>query len=552
MFVQRALDELGTPLSEVTFCVLDLETTGASPDTDAITEVGAVKVRGGECLGTFQTLVNPKGSIPPEITMLTGLTNEMVASAPPIGTVLPSLVEFLGDAVIVGHNIRFDLSFLRAACERRQRAAFANRHVDTCGLARRLLADEVPNHRLGVLADRLRLDHRPTHRALDDALATVDLLHYLLERAGSLGVLGLDDLLALPTIAGHPQVGKLRLTAKLPRRPGVYVFRSALGRALYVGTATDLRGRVRSYFSSETRRKIPGLLREVHSIDHHECATALEAAVLEVRMIHDLAPPYNRQGKRWRTYAYVKLTADEPFPRLSVVRSPRGDGAVYVGPVASTAIARRVVDAVESVVPLRRCATPLRAGSTIRDAPCAPAQLGVATCPCAGTIQPDAYDVHVQRARRGLVNEPALLLEPLRERMEALAGDERFEEAADVRDRAAALAGALHRQRRLDGLRRSGRVVVDVPTQTGVVGAELQDGQLVGRPGPMTLPFDADAELDRAGPLPRRLADELACVARWLDANSARVRLVHSDAGLASPLPRLPTFAAAEGGAVRH
>jgi DNA polymerase-3 subunit epsilon len=253
--VQRSFDDLGTPLREVTFCVIDLETTGGSPADCAITEIGAVKLRGGECLGTFQTLVDPGCTIPPTITVLTGITDAMVCRAPRIDVVLPSLLEFIGGSVIVGHNVRFDVSFLQAALERHGRPPLQQQRVDTASLARRLLADEVPNCRLGTLADRLRLPHRPCHRALDDALATGDLLHVLIERASALGVTGLDDLMALPTMAGHRQAPKLRLTEDLPRAPGVYVFRGHAGEVLYIGKATNLRSRVRSYFSTDTRRK---------------------------------------------------------------------------------------------------------------------------------------------------------------------------------------------------------------------------------------------------------------------------------------------------------
>ncbi|MBS1837525.1 MAG: hypothetical protein JST64_07490, partial [Actinobacteria bacterium] len=138
-FHQQSLDDLGLPLVDTTFVVIDLETTGASPRTDAITEIGAVKVRGGEVLGTFGTLVDPGRSIPPTITVLTGITEAMVARAPRIGDVLPSLVEFLGDGVIVGHNVRFDVGFLRAALERDGRADLGSPTVDTVALSRRLL-----------------------------------------------------------------------------------------------------------------------------------------------------------------------------------------------------------------------------------------------------------------------------------------------------------------------------------------------------------------------------------------------------------------------------
>ncbi|HEY4378026.1 MAG TPA: DEDD exonuclease domain-containing protein, partial [Acidimicrobiales bacterium] len=401
--MQRSFDDLGAPLHDVTFCVLDLETTGGTAADGGITEIGAVKFRGGECLGTFRTFVNPGHRIPRQITVLTGITESMVAPAPPPDAVLPTFLEFLADAVIVGHNVRYDLGYLNAAMERSGRAKLPNRSVDTLALARRLVRDEVPNCRLGTLADRLRLPHRPSHRALDDALATGDLLHVLLERAAGFGVLGLEDLLALPTMAGHAQASKLRLTDRLPRSPGVYLFRDGGGRTLYVGKATNLRSRVRSYFSTDDRRKIGALLREVQRIDHVVCASPLEAAVLEVRLIHRLDPRYNRQATTWRRATYLKLTT-ERFPRLSIVRATKDDGGFYLGPLPSAKFAKRVAEAIETAVPLRRCTA--RPGAVPRSGPCAPAQLGVATCPCAAQVDDQAYAAIVDTVVRGLTVEP--------------------------------------------------------------------------------------------------------------------------------------------------
>ena len=222
---QRSLDDLGTPLHKVTFCVLDLETTGGNRSTDMITEIGAVKMRGGEPLGTFQTMVNPGIRIPAEITVLTGISQSMVMRAPRIDDVLPTFLEFLGDAVIVGHNVSFDLAFLNAAMQMTGRQRLSHHGVDTLRLAKRLIRDEVPNLRLATLARYVGAATQPTHRALDDALATNDVLHRLLERAGTMGVLGLDDLMALPKLEAHPQAHKLALTNELPRTPGVYLFR---------------------------------------------------------------------------------------------------------------------------------------------------------------------------------------------------------------------------------------------------------------------------------------------------------------------------------------
>ena len=478
--MQRSFDDLGTPLPDVTFCVVDLETTGSSAERDTITEFGAVKVRGGEVLGTFHTLVNPGRAIPPEITLLTGITESMVGPAPRVEAVLPAFVEFAQGTVLVGHNVRFDAGFLNAALERDGWPRLAHSLVDTAALSRRLLADEVPNCRLGTLASRLRLDHRPTHRALDDALATTDLLHLLLERAASFGVYGLDDLLALPRMEAHPQAAKLRLTTHLPRTPGVYLFVGARGEVLYVGKAANLRQRVRSYFSTDERRKVHGLLREATAIHHLPCSSTLEAAVVEIRLIHEHQPRYNRQGRRSGSYQYLKLTLNDAFPRLAVTRRAANDGSVYVGPVSSAAVARLLAEAIHSVAPLRRCAVPLPrsrspAAAPKRAAPCLPAQLGVAPCPCAGVVDRGAYDRAVALVIRGLTEEPAVLLDPLRDRMAGLAVAERYEEAADVRDRAAALAAALARQRRLDSLRQAGVVRLALP---GGAGAELCNGVL--------------------------------------------------------------------------
>ena len=131
---QQTFDDLGAPLFEVPFCVLDLETTGATARDCEITEIGAVKYQSGELQGTFHTLVNPGVEIPPTITVLTGITQLMVVEAPRIAEALPAFLEFIGDAVIVGHNVRFDMSFLNAAAERLGYGRLPNRTADTAAL----------------------------------------------------------------------------------------------------------------------------------------------------------------------------------------------------------------------------------------------------------------------------------------------------------------------------------------------------------------------------------------------------------------------------------
>jgi DNA polymerase III epsilon subunit family exonuclease len=184
---------VSTVLNETTFGVGDLETTGPSPKTgSAITEIGAVKVKGGIVQEEFETFVNPLLAIPQYITDLTGITDLMLANAPIIDDVLPSFFEFIGDhneVILVAHNAPFDLSFLKSAALAIDLSWPNFRTLDTVVVARQVLTpDEVPNCKLSTLAQFFGTLVDPNHRALDDAKATTEVLHGLLERLGSMKI----------------------------------------------------------------------------------------------------------------------------------------------------------------------------------------------------------------------------------------------------------------------------------------------------------------------------------------------------------------------------
>ena len=192
-------EPIHTPLSRATFIVLDLETTGASPSVGAgITEIGAIKVSGGQVLGEFSSFVNPLSPIPEYITSLTGITDQMVATAPIVSEILPEFIQFLGDpdeVILVAHNSPFDMGFLIAAAETHDIFWPDFRVIDTVKLARLVIArDEILNYKLGTLAAFFETEQSPTHRALDDVRTTVELLHRLLERAGTFDVTTIESL----------------------------------------------------------------------------------------------------------------------------------------------------------------------------------------------------------------------------------------------------------------------------------------------------------------------------------------------------------------------
>ena len=530
---QGTFDELGRPLYDVTFVVVDLETTGGSPADSTITEVGAVKVRGGEVLGEFATLVNPGRAIPPVITVLTGITDAMVLVAPPISEVLPAFLEFARGSVLVAHNAPFDLGFLRAACSLDGYEWPGFESVDTARLARQVLTrDEAPDCRLATLARLFRTSTAPCHRALDDARATVDVLHRLFERLAGFGVTSLEELRLFSARVTPAQRRKRHLADPMPTAPGVYMFRDARRRVLYVGKSGNVRSRVRSYFTaSEHRSRMAEMVAVAETVEAIECPTLIEAEVRELRLIAEHRPRYNRRSRFPERAIYLKLTV-EPFPRLSQVRRIRDDGARYLGPFASATQAELAAAAMYEAFPLRQCAGRL-SPRRLRRA-CVLHDLGKCGAPCEGRESPADYARHVTAAAETIDADPEAVMRACARRIQTLLPGERYEEAAVHRDRVAAFVRAAARVQRLTGLTGLPQLVAGVPRvdrgwDVGVVRwGRLAASTVVPAgtpPGPYLDAAVASAETVPAGcgPTPAASAEESEVILRWLESPGARL-----------------------------
>lgn len=534
---QRTLEDVGEPLSQTTFVVVDLETTGTSPGTAQITEIGAVKTRGGELIGEFQTLVDPGAPIPPMIVALTGITDAMVVAAPRIEQVLPSFLEFLGDAVVVAHNAPFDVGFLKAACRTHGYRWPGAQVVDTVTLARRATTkEEAPNKKLSTLARVFGTAVQPNHRALEDARATAEILHRMLERVAAFGITHREDLVALR----NPMPEKLRKKATMadavPAKPGVYTFRGPRGERLYVGTSKNLRARVKSYFTTgEQRRQIREMLELAVGVDTVVCATELEANVREVRLIAEHRPRYNRRSARPERTAWVRLT-QERYPRLSVSRAlepPPG----ALGPMRSASDARTAIEALQTALGVRTCTTRLpvvpRAGARA----CLLKDLGACAAPCVRGAA-SGYDVTAAAAVDALERDPAPVVSALEaiitERAQAL----EYERAAELRDGVSAVIDGSMRAERLAAIARCG-IVAARPHGSGWDVAAFARGALVGSahaPSRADVWPTADVLLGRTSELDLDhpvLVEERELVARWLE--SPGTRLLHVDGEWASP-----------------
>lgn len=549
-YVQPSFADLGTPLSEVTFTVVDLETTGVASDACAITEIGAVKVKGGEVLGEYSTLVNPGELIDSRISALTGITNAMVADAPSIHTALPAFLEFAAGSIWVAHNAPFDMGFLRTACQLCGQSWPRPQVVDTVVLARRLVdRSEVPNKRLSTLARYFGANVSPTHRAFDDARATVDVLHSLIERLGSHYVHTDTDLAefqrAIPAVE---QRRKRHLAVGLPHEPGVYVFRDQDDRPLYIGTSNNIATRVRSYFTAaETRSRMRDMLRAAQRVEAVKCAHRLEASVRELRMIAGAKPPFNKRSKYPERLTWLRTTR-EAFPRLSLVRTPPEPTASWLGPFTSRRRAQEAMDAVFDALPVRQCHT--RLSARVPSSACAMAEMGC-PAPCRLEISIEAYADIVHKFTSAVNHDPSPIVQPLLNRLESLARSERFEEAANVRSRLTSFLHAATRAQRVRALVSIPELIAAKPMISGgweliimrygkLAGADVSPPRINPMPTIDSMAISAASVIADDSTLAAGNIAETELLLTWLETDS--VRLVRNHYGWSMPIKAAASY----------
>ena len=468
-------------LEEATYVVVDLETTGLRPGSAQICEIGAVRVRELELEAEFQTLVDPGVPLGPGIEALTGLSNRQLRGSPPPALAVHRFLAFAGDSVLVAHNARFDLAFLDRETARLTGSRLANPVVDTVALARRLLAGRVPRASLAQLSHWVGTSVQPCHRALPDAQATAEVLLALVGLAQERGAETVADLVALAATRSRRVWDKRQLAFGAPQRPGVYLFRDRNDEVLYVGCARDLRARLRSYFRSEKLRPaVEAAVGEADRIEWRVLGSELEAALVELRLIRELRPPANARVSRPDRHVWLRRRGD------GVVASSQPTAA---GPIRS-----------------RRQA---------------------------------------QLAARALlaeeVDRPAAALPRLRRKLAALSEARRFEDAARLRDRIAALEHVCRDLERLARLRSLERCLLVPAAESGYVRAFFLAGGRIA--AERTLPPGGGAHLEiEAGLAAARREgeldlDELFLVARFLRRPPAEMTIV--------PLERAAILAAA-------
>jgi DNA polymerase III epsilon subunit family exonuclease len=455
------------------FIAIDVETTGLKPVQHRTIEIALHRYIDGKVAERFETFVNPGRVLPRFITELTGIRDEDLEYAPVFGDVADRIVEFLGDALLVGHNIRFDLSFLNQELRRAGREKLFNPRIDTLTLAMRYLK-QVRKPSLDRVAAAVGIPPRSMHRAGGDAQMTAEAALRLVEIASRTGVTSLEDLKAGGGAApDRPRDGVGRARSVLdrawlndiPRKPGVYVMYGQVDEIIYVGKAKNLRERLSSYYSQPIgmTRKMDGLIESMSRIETEVVGTELQALILESQLIHRYQPRYNVALKSFEHYPYVRVDIGSPWPRITAVKERKDDGARYYGPYRSGSGVRKTIEVVSNAVGLRTCT---RSFKTARSygRPCLKLDLGTCLGPCVGQSIRDEYMAQVRDVIAFLDGDEAGLRARLWRELELAAENLDFERARKLRGDLQSALALIEEQDRLRTAEQSHNLLLVQPS----------------------------------------------------------------------------------------
>lgn len=441
-------------LSNSTISVIDVETTGLSANYNRITEIALVKISDGKIISEYSTLINPEQFIPPFITELTGITNDLVYGKPTFGEIYPEIKNKIETSAVAlgGHNVSFDYRFMNSSAERHGFEKITLPSLDTCRLARRL---SLPVHSksLDNLSKFFGIKRARQHRALDDARATAKIfLNFMEKMYKEYNIETLEEILSFQhkKIYGFvkPSAKMLELrkiTKDFPESPGVYMMRNKDDEIIYVGKSSNLKKRAGSYFYHNTNHdfKTKKLLRHVRKIEYKTTGSELSALIIESRLIKQHKPDFNSAGIRYKRFPFIKIDTQNDYPKAAKVYDVKLDGARYYGPFRSSRTVNALLETINRDNYLRICRETKLKVSKER-VPCLYHQIGQCLAPCNFTQSPKEYNEAVNNSIKWLESQTTdSAISVMEQSMNALADDMMFEEAAYVRDRISDLRRVL-------------------------------------------------------------------------------------------------------------
>jgi DNA polymerase-3 subunit epsilon len=442
----------GRSIHNTVFAVIDVETTGLSPDRSRITEIGIVKVKSGEIIGEYKQLVNPGQFIPYAITRLTGITNEMVSDKPKFEEIAGEVMEFIfsesENVILGGHNVRFDYGFLNASLSRAGYNKLTIPSLCTARLARRL-SRSLPSKSLSSLRRHFKIHSRRAHRALDDAKAAAIIITNFIEQlVTDFEIETVDEVLGFQYRKIYEnkklpaRFKKLKAELRnVPQKPGVYYMLNRNNEIIYIGKAKNLKDRLSSYFYHNVSHtsKIKKLVRYVHKLEWETTGSELSALLLESKMIKSHKPVFNRALTSFRKYPFIKIDVQREYPRVQKVYEIMPDGAKYYGPFASSFTVNNLIEAINKNYKLRKCDDRALHPSKSKT-PCMYFEFNQCGAPCNYTVSAGEYKKEVREVHKFLTEDYETSAVNLLEReMHTEAERMNFERASYLRDNIADL-----------------------------------------------------------------------------------------------------------------
>lgn len=433
-------------IDTTTFSVLDVETTGLSPEYNRIIEIAIVKVKNGEITDSYNTLINPGKRIPPSITELTGISDDDIEDAPFFADVVDEVTAFLDGTVFVAHNASFDIGFMKAELYRCGVESFQPVNVCTVRLARRIYP-ELRSKSLASVAMHLNIKNESAHRALSDAKATARIfIKMLLELKERFGFGELQELLSFqynPVSSVTKSVLNKKFQndfTKIPDAPGVYYFLNGKDEIIYVGKAKSLRKRIKTYLLDAAPAKSRKIVKQAKRIKTEITNSEVTALLAEAELIKKIDPKHNVQLKKYGSKYFLRFLTTELYPHIEITNKFDFDGNDYFGLFISRKKAVQVKEIIDKSFLLRECSEK----EFKNNARCLMAHIERCTAPCKNNDS-SLYEGELERVYEFLRGDHKTVLNRLILKMKKFSDEERFEQAAEMKTLVDLILNQVHK-----------------------------------------------------------------------------------------------------------
>lgn len=439
-------DILSLKIEDAVFSVLDVETTGLSPFTNSIIEIGIVKVKNGKIIDSFSSFINPCRFIPPFITQLTGISNRDVDDAPMWDDIYKDILDFIENTIVTGHNLSFDYGFLSEEFRRVGLEYFKPHQLCTLRISKRIYP-ELKSRSLGKLTEYLGIKNAEAHRALSDAEATAAILRkFLIRLKEEQSISFIDELLnfqyASPQLSVKKSVNYelFQDIHSVKKTPGIYYFLNSRNKIIYIGKAKSLKNRLKSYFAPGSPVKAKKIIKHAKSLKIEETNSELTALLLEAELIKIINPRMNIQLKKYNHKYFLIVRKDTPFPRIELTTSFYFDGNDYFGVFLSKKKAEQVLEIIDKAFMLREC----NDKEFVKGRQCLLADIERCSAPC---VTKDAlhYSMELNEMYDFIFGRNQFALDRLLEKMKKFADNLKFEKASEVKDVIQLILSQVHK-----------------------------------------------------------------------------------------------------------